>query len=253
MGSWGTAIFSDDFASDLKSEFRDKIAFGKEPNEATQELLNEYKEALIDTEEASIFWIALAATQWSLGRLQEDVKHEALQIIDSETDLNRWKENPKEYKKRKEVLNKLKKQLLREQPLAKKIPVPFVGETQLNEGDLISYMHSSGNLAILRVVGINRDHRGDRYPRVEILNYFNATLPSDEEIERFDILKEKDKNEFSKSSNTFLIAAYGKKDLEPWNKIKVLKKNVKIRQNISGSTPLIWWKNFDDFLVERFK
>ena len=253
MGTWGTAIFSDDFASDLKSEFRDKIAFGKEPEEATQELINEYKDVLDDPEEASVFWIALAATQWNLGRLQEDVKQKALQILDSGTDLNRWKDNPKEYKKRIEVLNKLKEQLLSKQPLAKKLPIPFIRETKLIEGNLISYTHSNGNIAILRVIGINRDHCGDTYPRVEILNHFNASIPSIKEIEEIDILREKDTNDFPKPSNAFLIAPYGKKDSEPWNKIKVLKEKVKIRENISGSTPLIWWKNFDDFLLERFK
>lgn len=31
-GYMGTAIFSDDFAADIRNEFKDKIAFGKSPS-----------------------------------------------------------------------------------------------------------------------------------------------------------------------------------------------------------------------------
>ncbi len=44
MGTWGTAIFSDDLASDIKLEFRNKIGFGKNSIEATEELLKDYSE-----------------------------------------------------------------------------------------------------------------------------------------------------------------------------------------------------------------
>jgi hypothetical protein len=108
MGTWGTSIFSDDFASDIKSEFRDKIGFGKSPVEATNELIDFYKDVLTDAEESSIFWIALASTQWQLGRLQKNVKKKAIDIIDSEVDLQRWIDNPKDMKKRRTVLEQLK-------------------------------------------------------------------------------------------------------------------------------------------------
>ncbi|MBL7872465.1 MAG: hypothetical protein JNM78_12685 [Cyclobacteriaceae bacterium] len=64
MGTWGTSIFSDDLAADIRNEFRIKIGFGKSPIEASKELIDEYKDTLNDSEESSIFWIALSAVQW---------------------------------------------------------------------------------------------------------------------------------------------------------------------------------------------
>ena len=44
-------------------------------------------------------------------RLQENVKQEALQIIEGGEDLARWKAEPKLQRKREVVLNKLREQL----------------------------------------------------------------------------------------------------------------------------------------------
>ena len=67
MGTWGTGIFSDDFALDIKGEFCDKIADGISPADATAELMLNYKDDISDPDESSVFWFALAATQWKLG------------------------------------------------------------------------------------------------------------------------------------------------------------------------------------------
>ena len=65
MGTWGTPIFSDDFAMDLRREFRDTIGYGKSPADATAELIVAYEEVLTDPDESCVFWLALAAaTTW---------------------------------------------------------------------------------------------------------------------------------------------------------------------------------------------
>jgi hypothetical protein len=42
MGAWGTAIFSDDTARDIRDEFRDLIGEGLSTEQATEKLLSEY-------------------------------------------------------------------------------------------------------------------------------------------------------------------------------------------------------------------
>src|SRR5262245_32153824 len=105
MGVLGTAIFSDDLAADVRDAFTDYVAQGLNAAAATEKLIAESASSLEDDEEAPVFWLALAATQWKLGRLIDNVRDRALQVIDSGEDLRRWKESDKS------TIEKRKKQL----------------------------------------------------------------------------------------------------------------------------------------------
>jgi len=110
MGAWGTGIFSDDFASDLRADYREFIADGKSHSEAMELLSRKHGESLTDPEEAPVFWIALAATSWDLGRLDEQLKAKALAVISAGGGLERWDE-PKDRRARQAALNKLAERL----------------------------------------------------------------------------------------------------------------------------------------------
>jgi hypothetical protein len=258
MGTWGTAIFSDDLASDIKSEFRNKIGFGKTPIEATEELLKDYSDEIEDSDESSVFWLSLALTQWNIGRLLENVKEKALEVIKNGQDLEKWKYDEKSFKKRKLVLEKLKKQLLTEQPKQKKIAKPFIRETTLEKGDIISYQVKNDKFIILKVIDIQQDQIGDRYPLIEALNFYENVIPKLSEIENLDY-KNLDKDGgiddgFLKvePSGQFYLSPYGKRDIEPIERIKILvkKTNVKSRK---GTSPLFWWRDFDNLIIETFE
>ncbi len=119
MGAWGVVILSDDIAEDIKLLYKDLLANEYSNEEASRIVIEEYMNEL-DDEETIVFWLVFASIQWRLGRLQENVKQEALQIIESGADLARWEEEPKLQKKREVVLNKLREQLHSRQPEAKK-------------------------------------------------------------------------------------------------------------------------------------
>ena len=112
MGTWGTAIFSDDTASDVRDEYRDLIGEGLSTEQATDKLLRHYAPSLDDPDDGPPFWLGLAVTQWKCGRLLEQVKEKALHIIDSGADLKRWSGDAK----RRAVLEKTRAQLLSPQP-----------------------------------------------------------------------------------------------------------------------------------------
>ena len=79
MGTWGTGIFSDDNAADLRDDYRDFIGDGLSSPEATDRLLAEWGSSLSrEPEYAATFWLALAVTQWKCGRLEDRVKARAL-------------------------------------------------------------------------------------------------------------------------------------------------------------------------------
>jgi hypothetical protein len=103
MGAWGVAVFSDDLAADVRDEFRDLIGEGLSSTEAVEKLLGEYASSVDDDNEISVFWIALALTQWKLGHLEERTKNEALRLIAAGEDLKRW-DDPNDRKKRAAVL-----------------------------------------------------------------------------------------------------------------------------------------------------
>ena len=92
MGTWGTGLFSDDLAADVREGFRDLIGEGLTTEAAVSRLLREYKSSLRDPGEESVFWLALADTGWRLGRLDDAILNNALRVIDSGQDLARWED-----------------------------------------------------------------------------------------------------------------------------------------------------------------
>ena len=116
MGAWGTAIYSDDIALEIRDTFKEIIIEGFNEFDATEYLKENNKELLDDPEDSCVFWLSLALTQWKLGRLLDEVKDIALKIIDEGTDIERWVEDVIDMKKREKVLKNLKEQLLSPQP-----------------------------------------------------------------------------------------------------------------------------------------
>ncbi len=84
MGAWGIGLFSDDLACDVRDEFTALIGEGLSAGEATAALVENYRTAIGDPDEGPVFWLALALTQWKIGRLQDEVRDRALSIIRAE-------------------------------------------------------------------------------------------------------------------------------------------------------------------------
>ncbi|HDR6317227.1 hypothetical protein COJ27_26615 [Bacillus cereus] len=244
MGAWGVAILSDDIAKDIQLIYKDLLGNEYSNEEASRLVIEAYKNEL-DDEEILVFWLAFAYIQWKLGRLQENVKHEALQIIESGADLARW-ERPKLQRKREVVLNKFREQLHSPQPEAKKVPKRFIANTSLKAGDAVSYELVSGNYIILKVIEIIEEWYGDRYPLFEICDWEGKEIPSKEQIEQLDLKKriyEDGKQEIMKLA----IYSSGKRD-NPAKRIQVVAEDVNIVLDIEPPYDLICWKEFDDHL-----
>ena len=143
MGAWGANLYQDDVALDIKDEYKDNLRRGKTNEEAMQEIIDKYQELLEDEEDRGVFWLALADTQWNLGRLDEQVKKQALEIIELGIDLKRWESNEKLYNKRKEILEKLKEKLLSPQPEEKRMPKYRTYKCEWKNGDVFAYQLKS--------------------------------------------------------------------------------------------------------------
>ena len=91
MDIMGTKIYSDSLATAIRDDYQKLIGFGIADQETEEIILKAYKGIHENEAYHSIFWIALAYTEWRLGRLSDRVKAKAIEVIDSGEDLKKWK------------------------------------------------------------------------------------------------------------------------------------------------------------------
>jgi len=165
MGAWGVGIFSNDDAADLREEFRELIAEGLSAGEATQRLVTEYGigDGGVDDHD---FWLALAATQHSLGRIVPEVVDRARGIVDDAGELERWP--TAERKRRKAALARLRDTLMQPPPSPKRVRRRSKVDTRLEAGQHIVVPLDGQREILVRVTGVNED-KGGRYPEVVVL------------------------------------------------------------------------------------
>lgn len=169
MGVWGTAIFSDDVAADVRDMFTEFAAEGLTPAEATERLICESAEILADPEETIVFWLALAAIQWKLGRLLDDVRTRAIGIIDGGADLARWRDGgPAQVKQRTKHLTKLREQLCAPPASPKKLKAFVKATTDLRPGDICVFRAQDGTAVRFCVLDMHTD-RGGTSPKICLL------------------------------------------------------------------------------------
>ena len=112
MGAWGTSLYANDSASDIRGEYVDKLRRGKSNEEATKALIEQNQDYMGDAEEEPLFWYALADTQWNYGRLLPEVKEKALHFLDQTAELERWREaGEKKLRAWQNTLDKLRQKL----------------------------------------------------------------------------------------------------------------------------------------------
>lgn len=114
MGTTSTSLFSDDVACDVRNDFVDLLARYNDSARATAALLQSSSSTINDVDDGPVFWLALAATQWTYGCLTSEVKASAIDVIDNGADLKRW--SGASVVRRSAVLLALKEKLLAPQP-----------------------------------------------------------------------------------------------------------------------------------------
>lgn len=138
MGTWGTGIYQNDVAGDVKDYYIGSLKSGISDDEALQLLLYEFENEINDPDDSLDFFFALADTMWKKGRLTEEIKNKALNNI--EVDLNSWKwETKTEHRQRAKKLEDLRKKLESPMPERKKLPIHKPYKMGLNENDLFYY------------------------------------------------------------------------------------------------------------------
>jgi hypothetical protein len=177
---WGSDLFSDDLACDIRDHYRQLLEDGIEDGAATRLTLEKFQAYLEGSEE--IVLVAFAVTQSKLGRLDSDIRDRALAVLDGGADLEVWeRENPKLLPKRRAALEKARLQLTAPQPPRRRLRPPKRISSGLTAGDVLA-LALPGRLALLRVVRI-RSHRLGETPVLEELDFKGTDAPQREILE----------------------------------------------------------------------
>ncbi len=146
MGTWGTGLYSDDTAADVKLLCEEIFPFVS-IEEGNKIIFDEYKE-LIDSNirdnTYASFWYALADWQWNHGIITAEIKDHTLDLLCNYTGLCEWEEsgNKADIKKRKAVLDRLREKLESAQS-PKKLPKVRLEKPKHKVGDIIVFQMDS--------------------------------------------------------------------------------------------------------------
>lgn len=215
MGAWGPAIFSDDTACDIRSDYREMLEDGLDDHEAMRRVIAGYQH--LDQDGAHVLWLALAAAQTSLGRLDANVKANALRVIDDGIGLELWAEaGTREFSTRKAALTKLRATLTGPQKPPTKVRRPWSHVTDLAVGDVLAYTRPDGKQALFRVARIDEQRVGAA-PILRQLDWDKPARPSMRKLRRLRTLPET-RPMSQQPSVSFRVARHRKKDPD-WNDV----------------------------------
>ncbi len=188
MGAWGTSLYANDAASDIRGDYVDKLRRGKTNEEATRELIEKNREIMGDVEEEPLFWYALADTQWNYGRLLPEVKEKALYFLSQKGELERWAESGEaKLKAWMNTLEKLRQELLSPPPAEKRVPKYRFYKCKWNLGDVYAYRFSSeyskekgfyGDYIAFRKVSEDNLWPGHIVPMVQVYKWIGKDIPT---------------------------------------------------------------------------
>ncbi len=140
MGAWSASINGNDTAQDLKAEY--KVTFSFYDTDTALEKIDSYVRTMFDesdTEEWCNYIYSLAEYAWKHGRLTDEIRSQAIQMIDSGFGLDIWAEEGSHLlNQRKKVLAELRAKLLSPQPPQKKIALGFRTKPVFETGDLVA-------------------------------------------------------------------------------------------------------------------
>lgn len=199
MGIWGTDIYQDDVAEDVKSVYIDQLRRGKSSEEATKELMLRFRDYILDADDAPVFWFALADIQWEYGRLEDSVKEKAIFYIHESARLKEWEIKPDLYRARKNTLDRLEKKILAPQPTIKKISPYRLYSCRWQINDVYAYSLDSpyaqekgvcGRYLLFIKTGIATWWPGHIIPIVRVKITNDAQLPTSfSEVDRLDYIQ----------------------------------------------------------------
>lgn len=142
MGTWGTAINSNDTSSDIYADFFELYNEGENPDSIAKKLIHDNKELIDNPYDSNNFWFTLALALWETKALDHEIFNRVKEIILTEKDLYVWREleaNETEIKKRKDVLEKFLLKISSEKDKAKARKKKKIKEPIFEKGTCLTF------------------------------------------------------------------------------------------------------------------
>ena len=283
MGCWGTGLYQNDVAEDVKLHYEDALKRGQDEPVVTQQLLQAFSHLLNDRDDGPVFWCALADTQWNWGRLDDFVKAQAQHYIKNDIDSSHWETSSlKQKQQRKAVLKELEVKLSTPQPAAKKAKPIHIYKCSWQINDVYAYPLVSdyatlkgvyGEYFVFQKIGETTWYPGHVVPIVRVKITTNGVLPNN--TDEFDSLKYvqisvAQPDLLQNRHQPFFVDDGG--NLPNYQLIlvntssKIIPKNLVYLGNFPNTQPPIneniydnainipgfMWKNFDKILIDRY-
>jgi hypothetical protein len=243
VGYSGAALYDDDTAADVRGLYRELLGDGFAGDTATDTLLAEWAEVLDDPDESSPFWLALADTQWRVGRLEDRVRDRALRIIADGSDLGRFDHDIKLRTRRRKILDELRDRITSPQRSPVRIRPVFRSISPVGRGDVFAYRFDDGRSAYFRAVEIGGDDR-DSYPTVEVLDWEHppTAATADKAVRRLPT-----------RGRTDLITIYRyRSDPDPTRRIILIREETAVDRKRALPACVSSWSDLEDVLASWF-
>ena len=147
MGTWGTAISSNDTFELIYREFFELFNKGEDVSVITNYLISNNTDAQADYEDKHSFWFALAKAQWECGALDKDIYEKVKSIVDNGDDLKLWEElnGEGELKKRKKALDEFLEKISQPKSKIRSRKKPVIRQPVFQKGDCLVFKLRNGN------------------------------------------------------------------------------------------------------------
>lgn len=190
MGTFGTAISSNDTYADIYGLFFELYNDGLEVTDISKKLIADNQEIINDSDDSHNFWFALAKAQWECRQLKPTVHDRVKKIILSGADIEIWRQlgaDEKDLKKRKKVLDKflVDIQTIRPKEISRKKKI--IRQPIFSKGDCLTFKLSNGNYGGAVVLGEIRD-TAYNYNLIATTRINLSTKPTNKDFERAEVL-----------------------------------------------------------------
>ena len=274
MGTWNAGLFFNDTTCDIRDTYIEFLKQQLSNEDAYHRTFEEYEE-LIGTDEEPLFWYALADTQWSVGRLNTEVKEHALDCIQKNAWISNWERN-QDIIKWKKTLQKLEEKINSPMPPEKKFRKPIEFERNpWSVGDVYAYQFHTdkaiesgfyGKYIVLQKIGNVEYYKGITFSAIQVFNKVFDCIPVLEEIDDICILPlvyspatdgyPRDVNDYVPSIECYMKATmiYEKRNDYPKQYLKFVG-NKKIEEQYDSNvfSAMYWSKDdIDDWLIDYY-
>lgn len=262
-------IFDSDLADEVRNLYIDALRRGKESCDITKQLIFDYEAALLDDDDAPIFWLSLANTQWDMGRLEDTVKHNALVHIEKRLENQESQDNTTACTEMTvKALIGFRDKLSSPQPPQKQVKQYRLYHTDWKIGDVFAYRLDCDstdypdyhNMYMYFVVkGTDTWNPGHTIPVVYVYWTISKQLLSLDQIQKKEYLPQfykpfvyEHNPVMSKKYSLALICTSAR--IIPKKKMTYLG-NIENIQVIGSEDPSAYhvaWKRFDKYMVENY-